>query len=69
MSVQIFLEKDKLYLYCPCGKSRDRLFCDGKHKCSGYMPISFKVEINDNYLLCTCKKSKNGAFCDGSHEK
>ena len=69
MSVLVPLEKNKLYLYCPCGKSKDRIFCDGSHKGSGYMSISFRVNESKDYELCTCKKNKNGAFCDGSHEK
>jgi len=32
MSVFISLLKDKLYLYCPCGKSKDRIFCDSSHE-------------------------------------
>ena len=69
MSVIVSLKKDRLYFYCPCGKSIDRIFCDGKHKGSGYIPISFKASESKNYELCTCKKSNNGTFCDGSHEK
>ena len=67
--VKVNLEKNKDYYYCTCGKSSDKLFCDGAHVGSDFSPTAFKVEETKDYYLCPCKKSSNDPFCDGAHSK
>lgn len=66
---KLTIEENKPYLYCTCGKSKDRTFCDGSHKGSEFKPLKFEVRNTDSYALCRCKKTKNPPYCDGSHAK
>lgn len=67
--VQIELKTNQTYFYCTCGKSRDKVFCDGSHKGTAFKPQEFTVTTNATYSLCACKKSAGEPFCDGSHAK
>jgi len=67
--VKVNLEKNKEYYYCNCGKSADKVFCDGNHKGSSFTPSVFKVEEDKDYYMCACKQSQNAPFCDGTHTK
>lgn len=64
---EIFLEKEKKYLYCTCGKSKNQPFCDGTHHGSKFKPAVFEVKRSGKVQLCNCKKTKAGPFCDNSH--
>ena len=61
------LEAGKNYHWCACGKSANQPFCDGSHKGSGIIPMSFTPEKSGTAYLCGCKHSKNQPYCDGSH--
>ena len=66
--VQVFLEENKAYLWCACGKSVDQPFCDSTHKSeSDVMPMVVKLERADSVWLCQCKQTKNPPYCDGTH--
>ncbi|XP_055919304.1 CDGSH iron-sulfur domain-containing protein 3, mitochondrial [Eupeodes corollae] len=70
---KITLEKDKIYGWCLCGKSKNQPLCDGTHK-NIYLkiklrPIRFKVEKSGDYWLCNCKQTKHRPFCDGTHKQ
>lgn len=67
--IETQLEKDKEYYYCTCGKSEDKLFCDGSHQGTEFTPTAFSVDKDDTYYLCPCKSSNNKPFCDGSHQQ
>lgn len=67
--IQIFLEADKEYHYCTCGKGKDGILCDGSHKGSKFTPIAFSIKQSKDYYLHPCKKSVNEAFCDSAHEE
>ncbi len=67
--VNINLEEGKMNFFCTCGKSGDRVLCNGSHKGSGFAPLKFSVEQSKDYYLCSCKKSSNLPYCDGSHAK
>lgn len=63
------LKAGKNYAWCTCGKSKDKMWCDGSHKGTGMMPKIFKVEEDKKAAICTCKLTKNPPYCDGSHAK
>lgn len=63
----VALEAGKTYAWCACGKSENKVFCNGAHKGSNFGPILFQVEEVKNAAICTCKQTKNAPYCDGSH--
>ena len=67
--VKVKLEKNKDYYYCRCGKSADKIFCDGAHQGTPFTPEKFQVNFDKEYYLCPCKKSDKMPYCDGSHAK
>jgi CDGSH-type Zn-finger protein len=67
--VKITLEANKSYHFCTCGKSKDKVLCDGSHQRTSFTPTEFSVEKTGEYYLCGSKKSGNLPFCDGSHSK
>lgn len=67
--VKIKLEANKSYHFCTCGKSENKVLCDGSHQGTSFTPTQFSVEKTQEYYLCSSKKSGNLPFCDGSHSK
>ena len=63
------LEAGKRYFWCACGKSAREPFCDGSHKGTGIIPLSFVADENQSVKLCGCQKTQNPPYCDGSHNK
>ncbi len=61
------LETGKEYYWCACGQSSNQPFCDGSHKGTEFLPLSFNAKETGPAYLCGCKKSKNAPFCDGTH--
>ena len=57
----------KRYLWCSCGRSKSQPFCDGSHEGSGFTPILFKAERDEDVIFCGCKQTGTGPFCDGAH--
>lgn len=57
----------KRYLWCSCGRSQTQPFCDGSHAGSGFLPIAFKAERDEDVIFCGCKHTGTGPFCDGTH--
>lgn len=57
----------KRYLWCSCGRSRSQPFCDGSHVGTGYLPVSFKAQRDEDVIFCGCKHTGTGPFCDGAH--
>jgi CDGSH-type Zn-finger protein/mannose-6-phosphate isomerase-like protein (cupin superfamily) len=57
----------KRYLWCSCGRSKSQPFCDGSHVGSGFLPIPFKAERDEDVIFCGCKQTGTGPFCDGAH--
>lgn len=66
---RVTLQERKEYLYCTCGQSKTKTFCDGSHVKTNFQPIKFEVRNTDSYPLCRCKKTKNAPYCDASHTK
>ena len=67
--VYTYLEADKTYHFCNCGKSGDGVLCDGSHKGTAFRPTEFTVKKSGDFYLCKCKKCYNGIFCDSNHTK
>lgn len=57
----------KRYLWCSCGRSATQPFCDGSHAGTGFLPIAFKAERDEDVIFCGCKHTGTGPFCDGAH--
>jgi CDGSH-type Zn-finger protein/mannose-6-phosphate isomerase-like protein (cupin superfamily) len=55
------------YLWCSCGRSKSQPFCDGSHVGSGFLPVAFKAERDEDVIFCGCKHTGTAPFCDGSH--
>lgn len=55
------------YLWCSCGRSRSQPFCDGSHVGSGFLPVAFKAERDEEVIFCGCKHTGTAPFCDGTH--
>ena len=56
------------YHWCACGKSNKQPFCDGSHKGSAFVPMSFDLPEKKRVALCLCKQTQTPPFCDGSHK-
>lgn len=56
------------YMWCACGRSSNQPFCDGSHRGSSFIPVSFKVAEKQEAWLCRCKNTKNPPYCDGTHK-
>jgi CDGSH-type Zn-finger protein/mannose-6-phosphate isomerase-like protein (cupin superfamily) len=57
----------KRYLWCSCGRSKTQPFCDGSHQGTGFLPVAFKAERDEDVIFCGCKHTGTGPFCDGAH--
>ena len=66
---EVFLEVDREYNWCACGRSQKEPFCDGSHQNTGIKPVQFKVVKSKTVFFCLCKHTKNPPICDGSHSK
>lgn len=55
------------YLWCSCGRSASQPFCDGSHAGTGFLPVAFKAERDEDVIFCGCKHTGTGPFCDGTH--
>lgn len=62
------LEKDKSYLWCSCGLSKNQPFCDQSHVGTSFKPVRYVAQQqSEEVLFCMCKHSSDQPFCDGSH--
>jgi len=57
----------KRYLWCACGRSQSQPFCDGSHAGTGFLPVAFKAERDEDVIFCGCKQTGTAPFCDGAH--
>ena len=64
---QCQLEAGKKYAYCTCGLSAEGAFCDGSHQGTGFTPVVFEAEQNEEAWICQCKRTGNAPRCDGTH--
>ena len=67
--IDVFLEANKVYLWCACGRSKEEPFCDGSHKDTGIKPLEYQVFSSKTVFLCQCKQTENPPICDGSHTR
>jgi CDGSH-type Zn-finger protein/mannose-6-phosphate isomerase-like protein (cupin superfamily) len=61
------LKAGERYHWCSCGRSRQQPFCDGSHAGTGFTPVAFKAERDEEVILCGCKHTRGPPLCDGSH--
>jgi glutamate synthase domain-containing protein 2 len=66
---KVTLEMGKTYNWCACGRSASQPFCDGSHRGTEFMPLSFEAEEDGDAFLCQCKRTANAPFCDGTHAR
>src|SRR5579862_3063869 len=55
------------YFWCACGRSANQPFCDGSHAGTGFSPVLFEAERDEDVIFCGCKHSGTRPFCDGTH--
>ena len=61
------IKAGKRYLWCSCGRSQAQPFCDGSHAGTGFLPVAFKAERDEDVIFCGCKHTATPPFCDGAH--
>jgi CDGSH-type Zn-finger protein/mannose-6-phosphate isomerase-like protein (cupin superfamily) len=61
------LKAGERYFWCSCGRSKRQPFCDGSHAGTGFAPVAFNAERDEEVILCGCKHTGRPPFCDGSH--
>jgi CDGSH-type Zn-finger protein len=67
--VGVEVEAGKDYWWCSCGLSKKQPFCDGSHKGSGMVPMTWTAAENGTAWFCTCKQTGKSPMCDGSHKR
>jgi mannose-6-phosphate isomerase-like protein (cupin superfamily)/CDGSH-type Zn-finger protein len=65
----VSVTKDKIYLWCACGRSRNQPFCDGSHKGTGFLPLKWVATSTEEKLFCACKRTMSAPLCDGTHNR
>jgi CDGSH-type Zn-finger protein len=63
------VEAGRTYFWCACGLSRKQPFCDGSHKDTDLVPLSYVATETKTLEMCGCKYSGAKPLCDGSHEQ
>jgi CDGSH-type Zn-finger protein/mannose-6-phosphate isomerase-like protein (cupin superfamily) len=61
------LKAGERYFWCSCGRSKRQPFCDGSHAGTGFSPVAWKAERDEEVIFCGCKHTRDAPFCDGSH--
>lgn len=56
-------------VYCTCGESTNKPYCDGSHETAGTVKGPAEVGIVEakEIAICDCGKTGTSPFCDGSH--
>jgi CDGSH-type Zn-finger protein/quercetin dioxygenase-like cupin family protein len=61
------LKAGRTYYWCACGRSRKQPFCDGSHAGTGFEPMKFTAQADQEAVLCGCKHTGTAPFCNGAH--
>ena len=64
-------ETPGIKLYCTCGESTKKPYCDGSHEklSTGILPKEFVATEAKKMSICDCGQSSKLPFCDGTHAK
>ncbi|MEI7660811.1 MAG: CDGSH iron-sulfur domain-containing protein [Bacteroidota bacterium] len=63
------VEAGKTYHWCACGQSKNQPFCDGSHRGTEFVPVSYTPAESGTAYFCGCKNSNTKPLCDGTHNK
>lgn len=74
-SIRTTLTAGETYLYCTCGRTSDKLWCDSTcqlpqhrlHAATTFDPLVVTPTQTKQLNLCGCRYSSNLPYCDGSH--
>lgn len=61
------VERNKVYWWCSCGRSRRQPWCDGSHKGTAFKPVMYVPQVAGPKLMCGCKFSETRPLCNGTH--
>jgi len=67
----IIEETPGIKIYCTCGESNNKPYCDGSHssKATGKTPKELIVDETRRLAICDCGETGNAPMCDGTHSK
>ena len=63
------VKKGETVQWCACGLSQNQPWCDGSHRGTDFVPVTFTARRDQIVFFCGCKHSKRGEICDGSHAR
>ncbi|KAF8822866.1 zinc finger CDGSH-type domain-containing protein [Cardiosporidium cionae] len=64
----VHVEKNKVYWWCACGKSKNQPWCDGNsHRSTGLKPLIYIPSFTGRKLMCGCKQGGKRPLCNGNH--
>ena len=63
----VLVEAGKNYFWCACGRSESQPFCDGSHKGTGFAPVKYTADKEEEVTFCGCKHTGTPPLCDGTH--
>jgi len=62
------LKAGQRILWCSCGRSKRQPYCDGRsHLGTGFAPVAYQAQTDEDVLFCGCKHSCTAPLCDGAH--
>ncbi len=63
------MKQGETVFWCSCGRSKTQPFCDGSHRGTDFVPLSYTAEKDGKVFFCACKRTASPPLCDGSHKQ